>query len=158
MSFGGGSGGGGSIASSSDVALNNPANNQVLTYNTGVGKWQNQSIAGGGAAASSITYAPDINGDLAATDVQAALTELDAEKAPLSHGHDASEITSGQLLIDRLAPGSVICVDKAKAVFGSAGSWPTSRPTSRTDIVVVWKGDTDPGTIALAGDEWKVTA
>lgn len=159
MSFGGGSGGSGSIAGSSDVSLNSPTDNQVLAYNGTTGKWQNQTASGTGSSdAADITYVPDVDGDLVSTDVQSALTELDENKANLSHGHDAEDITSGALAIDRLAPGSVICVDKAKSVFGAAGSWPTTRPTARTDIVVIWKGDTDPGTIALAGDEWKVTA
>lgn len=43
MSFGGSGGGGGSIAGSSDAALSSPANNQVLSYNSGVGKWQNKT-------------------------------------------------------------------------------------------------------------------
>ena len=41
MSFGGGSGGGGSISGATDVALSNPSNGQVLSYNNTLGKWQN---------------------------------------------------------------------------------------------------------------------
>ena len=41
MGFGGSGSGGGSIASSSDVALNNPLNNNVLTYDTSTSKWKN---------------------------------------------------------------------------------------------------------------------
>jgi hypothetical protein len=41
MSFGGGGGGGGQIATAADVALSNPANGQVLSYNTTLSKWQN---------------------------------------------------------------------------------------------------------------------
>jgi hypothetical protein len=43
MSFGGGSGGS-SISGSTDVVLNNPANNNVLGYNSGLSKWQNQDL------------------------------------------------------------------------------------------------------------------
>lgn len=43
MSFGGGGSGGGQIATSSDVALNNPASEQVLTYDNGTAKWANKS-------------------------------------------------------------------------------------------------------------------
>ena len=39
---------GGAISGATDVALSNPANNQVLTYNSGVAKWQNQNAAAGG--------------------------------------------------------------------------------------------------------------
>ncbi len=42
MSFGGG-GGSSSIATSTDVALNNPGDGQALTYNAGLAKWQNVS-------------------------------------------------------------------------------------------------------------------
>jgi hypothetical protein len=46
MGFGGG-GGSSSISASTDVALSNPANGQVLTYNSSLGKWQNAaSVAG----------------------------------------------------------------------------------------------------------------
>jgi len=40
MGFGSG-GGSGSVAGSSDVALNSPANNQVLTYDSSIAKWKN---------------------------------------------------------------------------------------------------------------------
>jgi hypothetical protein len=42
MGFGG-SGGSGSVAGSSDVALNSPANQEVLTYDSAVSKWKNAS-------------------------------------------------------------------------------------------------------------------
>jgi hypothetical protein len=52
MSFGGNGGSGGSIASSSDVALNNPATGNYLGYDTTVGKWRNVAMAGTVALAS----------------------------------------------------------------------------------------------------------
>lgn len=45
MSFGGGSGGSSKIATAQDVALNNPADGQVLEYNGTLAKWQNQNAA-----------------------------------------------------------------------------------------------------------------
>ena len=45
MGFGGSGGSGGTIGAASDVAFNNPANNEVLTYNNSVGKWQNKSLS-----------------------------------------------------------------------------------------------------------------
>lgn len=41
MGFSSGGGGSGNIAGSTDVALNNPSNNEVLTYDTSVSKWKN---------------------------------------------------------------------------------------------------------------------
>ena len=45
MGFGGSGGGSGNIAGSTDVALNNTANDQVLAYNSGTSKWQNKTLA-----------------------------------------------------------------------------------------------------------------
>lgn len=53
MGFGGSGGGGGSISSSSDVALNTLANKNVLGYDSGSGKWTNQSLTGTAALANS---------------------------------------------------------------------------------------------------------
>lgn len=50
MGFGGSGGGSGSIATSSDVSLSNPADSQVLTYDSATAKWTNQPPAGGGNA------------------------------------------------------------------------------------------------------------
>ena len=45
MGFGGsGGGGGGSISAASDVALNNPLNNNVLSYNSTTSKWTNSTV------------------------------------------------------------------------------------------------------------------
>jgi hypothetical protein len=46
MSFGGGSGSS-SISGSTDVVLSNPTNSQVLGYNSGLAKWENQTVSGG---------------------------------------------------------------------------------------------------------------
>lgn len=46
MGFGG-SGGGGSIAGASDAAVSSPANNDVLTYDTSIGKWKNAAATAG---------------------------------------------------------------------------------------------------------------
>ena len=47
--------------------------------------------SGGGGSAATTTFAPA--GAIAATNVQAAIQELDAEKAPLSHAHEMAEIS-----------------------------------------------------------------
>jgi hypothetical protein len=54
--------------------------------------------------ASAISVTP--TGGIAATDVQAALAELDSEKAAASHTHAAGDITSGTLAQARLATGT----------------------------------------------------
>lgn len=46
--------GGGSVAASSDVALNNVANNEVLTFDSSVGKWKNAAAPAGGGTVETI--------------------------------------------------------------------------------------------------------
>ncbi len=41
MGFGGSGGGSSGISTSNDVALNNPANNNVLAFDTSTSKWKN---------------------------------------------------------------------------------------------------------------------
>ena len=53
--------------------------------------------------ASNIPVTP--TGGIASTTLQAALAELDGEKAPTSHNHDAAEITSGVLPMTRGGTG-----------------------------------------------------
>lgn len=49
MGFGGNGGGGsGSISSSSDVALNTPGNDDVLSYDQTTAKWHNKAFAASG--------------------------------------------------------------------------------------------------------------
>lgn len=43
MGFGGGSGGGGALSAAPDVAFNTPQNNQVLTYDSAISKWKNDT-------------------------------------------------------------------------------------------------------------------
>lgn len=68
----------------------------------------------------------------------------------------AGQISSGILSLARMPPGVPFVVDKNLAVYGAAGSYPVTRPSSRADIPAFWKGNTDPGSLALEGDEWKV--
>lgn len=63
MGFGAGGGGSSTIGGATDVALNNPSNGQVLTYDGSVGKWKNGVSSGG----SSFTAAKDTATSGAAT-------------------------------------------------------------------------------------------
>ena len=47
MGFGGNGGGASSIAVAGDAALNNPASNEVLTYDSTTSKWKNAAIPNG---------------------------------------------------------------------------------------------------------------
>lgn len=66
------------LSSDSDVTISSPINNQVLTYNSGSGKWTNQSSAGG------------VSLDVNATDIQPLGTRAagsTGEAADASHVH-----------------------------------------------------------------------
>jgi hypothetical protein len=65
-----------------DVTITTPADNELLAYDSGSGEWINQTAeeAGlGGGTAGDIAFTPA--GNIAATDVQAAIEELDSEKS-----------------------------------------------------------------------------
>lgn len=76
------------------------------------------------------------------------ITAALALKSDATHTHAIGDLT-GQLDITRMAPNSTYMHRK------SAGVWP-NRPTARTDITVIWLGDTTPtvgGTGMLAGTD-----
>lgn len=76
------------------------------------------SAASGDYSADEITFTPA--GNLAAEDVQAALEELDTEKAATSHAHAAGDITSGTLDDARVAESNV--TQHADAVIAAASA------------------------------------
>jgi hypothetical protein len=87
-------------------------------------------------------------------------TNIDA-KADIVHSHDAGDINSssgGTLSLATMWIGGPVIVDKALDDYGPAGSWPSARPTSRTDVKVIWMGDTDPGAIVFDRDIWYQTS
>jgi|GEM_PF-6479104 len=74
------------------------------------------------------------------TGLQAAIDS----KAAVSHTHGAGDVTSGTFGYGLLPAGSTLTVAKA------AGVWP-ARPTSRTDIIVQWKGADPSPSIVSSG-------
>jgi hypothetical protein len=76
--------------------------------------------AGGGSddqTAAEVPFTP--TGGIAATNVQAALVELDTEKAATSHTHAATAITSGTFADARIAAGNVTQHQTALAIATS---------------------------------------
>ena len=65
-------------------------------------------------------------------------------KALSSHTHDAGDVTSGTFAYALLPTGTTLTVAKA------AGVWP-ARPTSRTDVIVQWKGPDPSPSIVSSG-------
>lgn len=66
--------------------------------------------------------------------------------------------TDGNLLVDDLPNGVPVFVIKALPYYGAANAWPTTRPTTRPGVPVVWIGNDDPGSIALPYDQRWISA
>ena len=81
------------------------------------------------------------------------VADLGATRAQATHTHGTGNLIDddGFLALSLLPDGVPIVVDKVK----ESGTWP-SRPTARTDVPVIWVGDTDPGGSpkAIDGDLW----
>lgn len=84
-----------------------------------------------------------LSGDLGGTALTPTVPGL-ASKASSTHTHAASDITSGALSYALLPAATTLTVVK------SAGVWP-SRPTSRSDIIVQWKGPDPSPSIVSSG-------
>jgi hypothetical protein len=134
MGFGGG--GGGSVASSSDVALNSPVNQDVLTYDSSVSKWKNAVATGGVTSVAGKTGVVslvkadvglgnvDNTADTAKPVSTATQTALNG-KANTSHTHDSADIITGTINTARLPAatdttvGVVELATPAEAITGT---------------------------------------
>ena len=162
MSFGGGGGGSSRISTSQDVALSNPADGEVLTYDGTLAKWKNAAASGGSGAVSSVAgrtgavvlTASDVGlGNVNNTSdankpiSTATQTALNAKVSSslVNAANGVAGLDSSVLLPVSLLPaGSTLTVQK------SGGVWP-ARPTSRSDITVQWKGPDPSPSIVSSG-------
>jgi hypothetical protein len=95
-------GGSSTLASDSDVAIVSPANNQVLTYNTGAGKWENLtavnsvSLNGGTAQTGAVNIpAVQVAGDIGGT--AAAPTVSTSNAVPIATTTGTQSLTNKNL-------------------------------------------------------------
>lgn len=129
MGFGGGGGGTASIAGASDTTLNNPTNNEVLTYDGTTSMWQNAESQGGDIDLAT----PSTDGLLSAADKTklngvAAGATVNATNAQL---RDRTTHTGVQPIssVDGLQTGLDGKVDKTTVVGFNAGTTlPASAP------------------------------
>lgn len=130
MSFGGGGGRSSSISTATDVALSSPTNSQVLGYNTGLGKWQNQTVTSVGSA------------------------------TPLALGSAAAGSSTSAARQDHVHPTTGLMLTtqqtslKAVNIY-SGGAYP-ARPSGYGSVE--WIGPVDPGASAQNSDTWVNTA
>ena len=99
----------------SDLAASGAAPGQVPVWNGT--SWVPSSITTPPAA--SISFSPA--GTLSSTTVQAALIELDQEKAPVAHAHDAADIVSGVIAAERL--GASLPANRSGVFLRGDGVW-----------------------------------
>lgn len=131
MGFGGSGGGGGSgaIGGATDVALNSPSNNQVLTYDSSIEKWKNAASSGGGGSTTSanITDASTIGRSiLTAANAAAIKTTLSVQNVDNTSdiNKPVSSATQTALNAKADAASSQVIV----RYNSSTNSWP-ARPT-----------------------------
>jgi hypothetical protein len=89
-------------------------------------------VTGGGGTALATSFVPA--GNLSSTNVQAALTELDTEKAPITHSHAVTEVTGLQGLLDAKA-------NLSGAAFTGAVSGTTIRVSGASGGFLWWDRD-----------------
>ncbi len=152
MGFGGSGGGSGSIASSSDVALNVPTNNDVLTYDSSTSKWKNAVSAGGGGAVSSVA------GKTGAV----TLDKSDVGLANVSNTSDANKPVSSatQTALDAKVSNTALTNTWGvmPKLYWTGSSWPARTVPSGYSGPVTWDSATDQSATApsasIAGDRW----
>ena len=79
-----------------------------------------QTVSGGSTTAASVSFTPA--GTIAATDVQAAIEEVNAEKAGVSHTHAAADVTSGTFAVARIP----VMTAASPGAGGTGGAVPAS--------------------------------
>ncbi len=84
-----------------DVDFSTFVDGDRVTYRASDDTFVGMAASGGSSSADEIGFSPA--GGVAATDVQAAIEELDAEKAAASHVHSGADITSGTVADARIA-------------------------------------------------------
>jgi hypothetical protein len=141
-----------SISGSSDVVLNNPTNQQALTYDTSISKWKNASLSSIDVTAVHLTGAEAVTGVKSFSVSPTVPTPSGSSDVANKSYVDSKVVNYAQL-----AAGSVVVVD-----YVTASSTYPSRPSSRTDIVIRWRGPVAPsvgGNGAVDNvDEWLNTA
>jgi hypothetical protein len=119
-----GGGGGGSIATSADVALNNPLDGEVLTFNSGTSLWQNEAVAAGTVADGSITNAKiATNAAIAQSKLSLAVANTDvASNAAISQSKLSLAITNAEV-----ASGAAIAESKLSLASDAAAATASRR-------------------------------
>lgn len=158
-----------SLSGSNDVFMSNPQGSQVLSYQSGIGKWANATLTDASASAKGVVQ---LTGDLGGTAASPTVPGL-ANKANTSHTHAATDIASGTLNISRIPTGStastvslgnhthtaattsvdgfMAAADKTKLDGIATGANNYTHPTGDGNLHVPATGTTNNGEVLKAG-------
>jgi hypothetical protein len=118
-----------------DVDFSTFQDGDRVVYQASSDKFVGMASAGGSSSADDITFTPA--GSIAATDVQAAIQELDSEKAATSHVHDGADITTGTVADARIASTIARDSEVTAAVAAEATSRDAAIATHEADTTNV---------------------
>ncbi|MFZ1302128.1 MAG: hypothetical protein WAQ27_06180 [Candidatus Microsaccharimonas sp.] len=139
------------IYGASDVVLNNPANNDVLTYDSSIDKWKNVVGSSGGAVSS-----------VAGRTGAVVLAKADVGLGSVDNTSDAAKPISSAT---QTALNAKIDVASLSANWGvqptlywNGSSWPARTVPSGYSWAVIWDSASDEAAPApsasIAGDRW----
>lgn len=134
---------GGAVSGATDIAFSNPADEDVITYESSIGKWQNKTNPGLINATTTDYGRIILAGDLGGTAALPTVPGL-ATKAALSHTHTASNVTdltetTQDIIGSTLTAGSNVTVtynDAAGTVTIAAAGGATDLTSSTTGTTV----------------------
>jgi hypothetical protein len=164
MGFSSGGSSSSAISTSTDVVLNNVANNEVLTFNTTSGKWQNLMPTTVGDATSSAKGLIQLSGDLAGTATEPTVPGLavKADTSAVNAGLATKEPTVNAGTTSQYYRGDKtwVTLDKLAVNLNNVDNTAdASKPVSTAmQNALNLKADTSTMTTALASKEPLVTA
>jgi hypothetical protein len=115
-----------------DVDFSTFQDGDRVVYHAATDQFVGMASAGGATSADDVTFTPA--GNIAATDAQAAIEELDSEKAATSHVHSGADITSGTVADAR--------IDSAIARDSEVTSAVAAEATARDAAIAAHEADT----------------
>ncbi|MEO5690728.1 MAG: hypothetical protein ABIQ64_00910 [Candidatus Saccharimonadales bacterium] len=156
------------IQNANDIFFSALASNNVLRYNGASSKWNNgplvvanSEIADGTITETKLSVAntPSLNQLMSWDGSSLAWVTATKSTVGLANVDNTSDVNKPVSTATQTALSGKAATTHSHAIAdlpaGSVVSTSTNtRPTSRTDIVVMWTGATDPGGAALSGDVW----
>ncbi len=144
------------ISGAADVFLNNPANNDALSYNTVAGKWENATVDKTRVGLANVDNTSDVSKPVSTAQQTALNAKINASAINTASG--VAGLDSGSKLSTTQMPDSVQAI-----IIESSGSYALrSTVTSSAMRPVIWRGADAPtigsGYAINDMDTWEPTA